>query len=135
MYIELHSSSAFSFLDGASLPEARGAQGPPSPAHAGFGGTGGETGLPAIESRPVLRRQRHPPAIRVSVEHGRPVYLAASRRGMPQGAVVQAAGPWRASGGWWEGGRVGWNRDDSLLLLRPHGDPAGHLWADRASQP
>jgi protein ImuB len=49
----------------------------------------------------VLRRQRHPPAIRVSVEHGRPVYIAAARRGMPQGAVIQAAGPWRTSGGWW----------------------------------
>jgi protein ImuB len=49
----------------------------------------------------VLRRQRIPPAIRVSVEHGRPVHLAASKRGMPTGAVVQAAGPWRTSGGWW----------------------------------
>ena len=49
----------------------------------------------------VLRRQRTPPAIRVRVEHGRPVYLAAARRGMPQGAVTQAAGPWRTSGGWW----------------------------------
>ena len=49
----------------------------------------------------VLRRQRTPSAIRVSVEHGRPVYLAAARRGMPQGAVTQAAGPWRAFGGWW----------------------------------
>jgi protein ImuB len=54
-----------------------------------------------VSELPVLRRQRTPPAIRVSVEHGRPVYLAASRRGMPQGAVVQAAGPWRTSGGWW----------------------------------
>ena len=51
----------------------------------------------------VLRRHRTPPAIRVSVEHGRPVYLAAARRGMPQGAVTQAAGPWRTSGGWWAG--------------------------------
>lgn len=73
----------------------------------------------------ALRRQRVPPAIRVSVEHGRPVYLAASRRGMPQGAVVQAAGPWRASGGWWEGGPVapkpsgegGWNRDEWDIAL------------------
>jgi protein ImuB len=49
----------------------------------------------------VLRRQRVPPAIRVNVSGGRPVYLAPSRRGVPSGAVVQAAGPWRASGGWW----------------------------------
>ena len=49
----------------------------------------------------VLRRQRIPPAIRVNVSGGRPVYLAPSRRGIPSGAVVQSAGPWRASGGWW----------------------------------
>jgi protein ImuB len=74
----------------------------------------------------ILRRQRHPPAIRVSVEHGRPVYLAASRRSMPQGAVVQAAGPWRTSGGWWsadlppEGGSyrtTPWNRDEWDVAL------------------
>jgi len=49
----------------------------------------------------VIRRQRVPPAIRVSVERGRPVFLSASRRGLPSGAVTQAAGPWRTSGGWW----------------------------------
>ena len=55
----------------------------------------------------VLRRQRIPPAIRVNVSGGRPVYLAPSRRGIPSGAGVQSAGPWRASGGWWmTGGRV-----------------------------
>ena len=48
-----------------------------------------------------LRRQRIPPAIRVNVSGGRPVYLAPSRRGIPSGAVVQSAGPWRSSGGWW----------------------------------
>jgi protein ImuB len=89
----------------------------------------------------VLRRQRTPPAIRVSVEHGRPVYIAASKRTMPQGAVTQAAGPWRTSGGWWnrsgaEGrglghgtgesglvtpkprsGERGWNRDEWDVAL------------------
>ncbi len=50
----------------------------------------------------VLRRQRIPPAIRVNVSGGRPVYLAPSRRGIPSGAVVQSAGPWRSSGGWWK---------------------------------
>ena len=49
----------------------------------------------------VLRRQRFPPAIRVNVSGGRPVFLAPSRRGIPSGAVVQCAGPWRSSGGWW----------------------------------
>jgi len=62
----------------------------------------------------ALRRQRHPPAIRVRVAHGRPVSLAASRRSMPQGAVVQAAGPWRTSGEWW--GSV-WNRDEWDVAL------------------
>ncbi len=73
----------------------------------------------------VLRRQRIPPAIRVSVEHGRPVHLAAVRRGLPHGAVVQAAGPWRASGGWWTGpvppklrsSEGGWNRDEWDVAL------------------
>ena len=74
----------------------------------GGGGTVRSTGGSVLEGS-VLRRQRHPPAIRVSVERGRPVYLAAARRGMPQGAVTQAAGPWRTSGGWWTGsGAGGW---------------------------
>ena len=77
-----------------------------------------------------IRRHRHPPAVRVSVEQGRPVHLAAARRGMPSGAVLLAAGPWRTSGGWWseraEGGPVppkprsgegGWNRDEWDVAL------------------
>jgi protein ImuB len=95
--VDTHQPGAFAMV--RFQPESRGADGangPPSPLR-GFG----ETGLPANEGRPVLRRQRVPPAIRVSVEHGRPVYIAAARRGMPMGAVVQAAGPWRTSGGWW----------------------------------
>jgi protein ImuB len=105
---------------------------------------GGDSTTPDLKVGPtggsVLRRQRHPPAIRVSVEHGRPVYIAASKRGMPQGAVTQAAGPWRTSGGWWaeggpvppklpssEGGPVspklrssegGWSRDEWDVALR-----------------
>ena len=80
----------------------------------------------------VLRRQRIPPAIRVSVEHGRPVHLAASKRSMPQGAVTQAAGPWRTSGGWWSGAdacraeglepghraTAGWDRDEWDVALK-----------------
>jgi hypothetical protein len=50
----------------------------------------------------VLRRHRNVPAVRVIVERGRPVHISTTRRGMPCGAVVQAAGPWRTSGGWWE---------------------------------
>ncbi len=65
---------------------------------------GGDPQLPDPKAGPadvVIRRQRVPPAIRVNVERGRPVFLSASRRGMPSGAVTQAAGPWRTSGGWW----------------------------------
>jgi protein ImuB len=68
----------------------------------------------------TLRRQRVPPAIRVSVESGRPVYIASSKRGMPHGAVVQAAGPWRASGGWWPSdvrSDAEWNRDEWDVAL------------------
>jgi hypothetical protein len=42
---------------------------------------------------------------------------------MPQGAVVQAAGPWRTSGGWWSAdtgaGRRGqsWDRDEWDIAL------------------
>jgi hypothetical protein len=58
---------------------------------------------------PALRRQRHPFAIRVAVEHGRPVHIAPSRRGIPYGGITEAAGPWRISGGWWTtSGAEGW---------------------------
>jgi len=63
----------------------------------------------------TLRRFRPPLAVRVTVEKGRPVRVAIDRRGMPGGAVQQAAGPWRSSGGWWETAR--WNRDEWDVAL------------------
>jgi len=76
----------------------------------------------------VLRRQRLSVALRVSCEQGRPVHIAASRRGVPYGAITQAAGPWRASGGWWTTSGVGgeglghrggsWNRDEWDVALK-----------------
>ena len=51
---------------------------------------------------PCLRRFRPPVAVRVTLECGRPVQMAIDRQGMPGGRVVQAAGPWRTSGGWWD---------------------------------
>lgn len=55
-----------------------------------------------IGPRPsVLRRQRVPPAIRVAIARGRPVHIASSKRGIPYGAITEAAGPWRTSGHWW----------------------------------
>jgi protein ImuB len=83
---------------------------------------------------PALRRQRHPPAIRVAVERGRPVHIASSERGIPYGAIAEAAGPWRTSGGWWttQGARGGglsqgagwnsacgsWNKDEWDVALK-----------------
>jgi len=77
----------------------------------------------------TLRRQRTPPAIRVNVSDGRPVYLAPSRRGIPSGAVVQSAGPWRASGGWWM--PDGWNRIEWDVALA--GGDVCRLFQDRAT--
>lgn len=59
---------------------------------------------------PCLRRFRPPIAVRVTVDRGRPVQMAIDRQGMPGGRVLQAAGPWRTSGGWWEG--TPWDRDE-----------------------
>ena len=60
----------------------------------------------------IVRRFRPPIAIRVTVERGRPVRVAIDRRGMPGGAVEQAAGPWRTSGAWWDAASPAWDRDE-----------------------
>jgi protein ImuB len=49
----------------------------------------------------VLRRFRFPVPARVAVERGRPVRVTTSRRNLAGGRVIDCAGPWRASGGWW----------------------------------
>ncbi len=59
-----------------------------------------------------LRRFRPPVAVRVTVDCGRPAHVAIDRRGMPGGAVVQAAGPWRSSGAWWDRDQQAWDRDE-----------------------
>ena len=64
----------------------------------------------------VLRRYRPPVAIRVSVRQGRPVHVASSRRGIPSGAVDDAAGPWRSSGEWWTDSS--WNRNEWDVALK-----------------
>jgi len=79
-------------------------EGPPSPP------------LPINASRPVLRRRRGSIALHVSVVHGRPVHIAASRRGIPYGAITQAAGPWRSSGGWWTD--HAWHRSEWDVALK-----------------
>ncbi len=49
----------------------------------------------------VLRRFRFPVPARVAVERGRPVRVTTSRRNLAGGRVIECAGPWRSSGGWW----------------------------------
>jgi protein ImuB len=63
------------------------------------------------EITPCIRRFRPPVAVRVRIERGRPLYVAVDRRGMPGGHVVQAAGPWRSSGAWWQHDEP-WDRDE-----------------------
>ena len=50
----------------------------------------------------ALRRYRFPIPTRVVVQEGRPVRVQTDRQGFTSGAIVQAAGPWRTSGNWWD---------------------------------
>ena len=50
----------------------------------------------------ALRRFRFPIPARVVVNEGKPVRVQIDRQGFSSGAIVQAAGPWRTSGNWWE---------------------------------
>jgi protein ImuB len=49
----------------------------------------------------ALRRFRFPIPTRVVVQEGRPIRVQTDRQGFTSGAIVQAAGPWRTSGEWW----------------------------------
>jgi protein ImuB len=49
----------------------------------------------------ALRRFRLPVPARVVMKDGRPVRVMTDRRGVSGGPVVDAAGPWRTSGEWW----------------------------------
>ena len=76
----------------------------------------GSGGAKGSGGSPILRRFRPPVAVRVRIEAGRPLQVAIDRRGMPGGRVEQYSGPWRSSGGWWEGaGR--WDRDEWDVAL------------------
>jgi protein ImuB len=63
----------------------------------------------------ALRRFR--PALRASVtlENGQPVHLVCRKKEV-QGSVLWRAGPWRASGDWWE--REAWSRDEWDLAVQ-----------------
>ena len=68
---------------------------------AGEAGGAGEAGEQSLSN--ALRRCRRPVPVRVTVEAGRPVRVSIDRSGYVSGHVVRAAGPWHASGHWWEG--------------------------------
>jgi len=65
----------------------------------------------------AVRRFRPPVAVRVDVDHGRPVRVAIARRGLPSGQVEQCAGPWRGSGEWWTHDAPRWDRDEWDVAL------------------
>ena len=51
------------------------------------------------------------------MQEGRPIRISTDRRGVTGGPVVQAAGPWRTSGEWWNDAapvhlNASWDRDE-----------------------
>jgi len=72
---------------------------------------------PAEEKSIVTALRRFRPALRVNVtlENGHPASLVCRKKEV-QGTVLWKAGPWRASGDWWE--REAWSRDEWDLALR-----------------
>jgi len=58
-----------------------------------------------------LRVFRPPRPAQVSLRDGQPVFVAA---GSVRGAVLDLAGPWRASGDWWD---VAWSREEWDVAL------------------
>jgi len=73
---------------------------------------------PAEEKSVVtaLRRLRPPLRVQVTLESCQPVRVACAKKKEVQGEVLWKAGPWRASGDWWE--REAWSRDEWDLALR-----------------
>jgi len=59
-----------------------------------------------------LRRFRLPIPARVKTEHGAPIHVEPSARGVPASRVLTSAGPWRTSGRWWTLDRSSWDRDE-----------------------
>jgi protein ImuB len=75
----------------------------------------------------ALRRYRFPVPARVRIDKGRPIRVTTDRRGLHGGRVETCAGPWRASGEWWDptpsgaSGRAAlptsWDRDEWDVAL------------------
>jgi protein ImuB len=73
---------------------------------------------PGEEKSAVTALRRFRPALRVHVtlKNSQPVRVACPKKKDLQGDVLWKAGPWRASGDWWE--REAWSRDEWDLALR-----------------
>jgi protein ImuB len=79
--------------------------------------------LPAAAPRLALRAYRPPRLARVELDGGHPCFVAAPG---VRGAVAGCAGPWRASGDWWD---VAWSREEWDVVLAPGG--AYRIFLDR----
>jgi protein ImuB len=64
----------------------------------------------------ALRRFRPPLRVNVILENSQPVSVACAKKKDIQGDVLWKAGPWRASGDWWE--REAWSRDEWDLAVQ-----------------
>ncbi|MGH9579646.1 MAG: DNA polymerase Y family protein [Terriglobales bacterium] len=79
----------------------------------------------------AMRLFRPPLAATVEVRGGRLQRVASSAA---RGAVVWLAGPWRASGEWWDEESGGWARDEwDVALENPRGVALFRLYRDLAS--
>jgi len=70
---------------------------------------------PPTSPRAALRVFRPPLPAHVSLVDGEPAFVSAAA---VRGAVVDRAGPWRASGDWWD---VAWSREEWDVALRGGG--------------
>jgi protein ImuB len=66
-------------------------------------------------TRVALRTFRPPLPARVDLQHGAPAFVSASG---VRGAITERAGPWRASGDWWD---VAWSREEWDVRLEGGG--------------
>jgi protein ImuB len=96
-------STMATFLEQGGRPKANGRR--PKPVD-------GATQAQGTAFVPCLRRYRLPLAVTVEVERGRPATVRSTARGIPGGDVVNIAGPWRTSGGWWAPDEQNWDRDE-----------------------
>ena len=64
----------------------------------------------------AMRRFRPPLRANVTLANGHPARVMCARKKDVQGEVLWKAGPWRASGDWWE--RDAWSRDEWDLAVR-----------------